>query len=111
MKGNESFIDNFDDDFGFSLLSEDELKKREEDAAAQAAEYAATKAAETFKQEFEQEISKTSEYYRARLKELYNAILPLLTNLAKDNDKAYIYWPNRQEKIQAFMNKIKKLSE
>ena len=26
-------VDNFDDDFGFSLLSEDELKKREEEAA------------------------------------------------------------------------------
>jgi hypothetical protein len=104
-------IDNFDDDFGFSLLSEDELKKREEDAAALAAEFAANKAAEAFKQEFEQEIIKTSEYYQARLKELYDAIMPLLINLSKDNDKAYIYWPNRQEKIQKFINKIKALAE
>lgn len=102
-------VDNFDDDFGFSLLSEDELKKREEDAAAQAAEYAATKAAEAFKQEFEQEINKTSEYYQGRLTELYEAIMPLLINLSKDNDKAYIYWPNRQEKIQKFIDKITKL--
>jgi len=102
-------VDNFDDDFGFSLLSEDELKKREEEAAMQAAEYAANKAAETFKQEFELEINKTSEYYQGRLRELYEAIMPLLTNLSKDNDKAYIYWPNRQEKIQKFIDKITKL--
>jgi phosphoenolpyruvate-protein kinase (PTS system EI component) len=104
-------VDNFDDDFGFSLLSEDELKRREDEAAAQAAQYAATKAAEAFKQEFEQEINKTSEYYQGRLKDLYEAIMPLLTNLCKDNDKAYIYWPNRQEKIQRFIDKITKLAE
>ena len=104
-------VDNFDDDFGFSLLSDDELKKREEEAAAQAAHYAATKAAEAFKQEFELEINKTSEYYQGRLKQLYDAIMPLLVNLSKDNDKAYIYWPNRQEKIQKFINKIKALAE
>ena len=102
-------VDNFDDDFGFSLLSEDELKKREEEAAMQASEYAANIAAETFKQEFELEINKTSEYYQGRLRELYEAIMPLLTNLSKDNDKAYIYWPNRQEKIQKFIDKITKL--
>jgi len=104
-------VDNFDDDFGFSLLSEDELKKREDEAAAQAAEYAATKAAEAFKQEFEQEINKTSEYYQSRLKDLYEAIMPLLVNLSKDDDKAYIYWPNRQEKIQRFIDKITKLAD
>jgi hypothetical protein len=104
-------IDNFDDDFGFSLLSEDELKQREDEAAAQAAAFAASKTAEAFKQEIEHEINKTNEYYQARLKQLYDSIMPLLTNLSKDNDKAYIYWPNRQEKIQKFINKIKALAE
>ena len=104
-------VDNFEDDFGFSLLSEDELKKREDEAAAQAAEFAATKAAEAFKQEFENEINKTSEYYQTRLKDLYDAIMPLLLNLSKDDDKAYIYWPNRQQKIQKFIDKIKRLAE
>lgn len=104
-------VDNFDDDFGFSLLSEDELKKREEEAATHAAALAASQTAEAFKQEYEQEISKTSEYYQAKLKQLYDAIMPLLVNLSKDNDKAYIYWPNRQEKIQKFINKIKALAD
>ncbi len=104
-------VDVFDDDFGFSLLSEDELKRREDEAAAQAAQYAATKAAEAFKQEFEYEITKTSEYYQGRLKDLYEAIMPLLVNLCKDNEKAYIYWPNRQEKIQKFIEKITRLAE
>lgn len=100
-------ITEFEDDFGFSLLSEDELRKREEDAAAQAAIYTA----ETIKQEVQQELNKTTEYYKNRLNELYNAIMPLLVNLAKDDSKAYIYWPNRQEKIQKFITKIKALSE
>jgi|TARA_R110000796_G_scaffold18574_1_gene56239 hypothetical protein len=38
-----------------------------------------------------------------KLEKLYNAILPLLTNLEKDADtRDYIYWPGRAEKIQQF---------
>ena len=38
-----------------------------------------------------------------KLQELYNAIMPLLTNLEKDADtRDYIYWPNRAEKIEEF---------
>lgn len=38
---------------------------------------------------------------------IYKLVLPLLNNLAKDAEKnAYIHWPNRKEKIEAFKKKI-----
>lgn len=39
---------------------------------------------------------------------LDNFIRPLLENLAKDSDKDYIYWPNRQEMI---MKQIERLND
>ena len=37
-----------------------------------------------------------------RIDKLYNAFLPLLSNLKKDAGKDYILWPNRLEKIEEF---------
>jgi len=38
---------------------------------------------------------------------MYDAIMPLLKNLAKDADKnAYINWPGRAEKIDQFITKL-----
>ena len=71
-----------DFDFGFTTVSEDVFIEAEESAleAQQKAE------------------------------RMYKLILPLLNNLAKDADKnAYIHWPNRKEKIEAFKNKLKSL--
>ena len=42
---------------------------------------------------------------------MYNMIVPLLDNLAKDPDKSYIYWPDRQKKIAAFKQKLKEVIE
>ncbi len=43
----------------------------------------------------------------ARTKDMFDAVMPLLNNLLKDADKnAYIHWPNRAEKIQAFKQKL-----
>lgn len=45
-----------------------------------------------------------------RAKEMYDAIMPLLTNLAKDSDTSdYIKWPNRKKKIQEFIKKLDKI--
>lgn len=39
--------------------------------------------------------------------QMYKAIIPLLNNLAKDSDKnAYIHWPDRAKKIEAFKKKL-----
>lgn len=71
-----------DFDFGFTTVSEDVFIEAEESAleAQQKAE------------------------------RMYKLILPLLNNLAKDADKnAYIHWPNRKEKIEAFKKKLQSL--
>lgn len=47
-----------------------------------------------------------NEYYKAKLKEVEGLILPLLYNLMKNPDKAYIKWENRVPVIQAQIDKI-----
>ena len=38
---------------------------------------------------------------------MYNMVLPLLNNLAKDGEtNAYIHWPNRGAKIEQFKKKL-----
>ena len=47
-----------------------------------------------------------------KLEKLYNAILPLLTNLEKDSEtKEYLYWPNRGAKIEEFRQHLKSIKE
>ena len=47
---------------------------------------------------------------KSKLTEIERLIMPLLVNLMKDNDKEYIYWPNRKEKIQDHVDKILQLT-
>ena len=80
-------------DFGFTAVDESELeafKTIKSEATSAGAEVEA----------LEEKVSR-----------LYNAILPLLTNLKKDPDKDYILWPNRTEKIDAFEDHIRKIIE
>lgn len=39
---------------------------------------------------------------QTKVREMYNAIMPLLNNLKSNPDKDYIKWPNRTGKIEAF---------
>jgi hypothetical protein len=81
-----------DFDFGFTTLSEDDFKKREEVAAQEAAEQTA---------------KEVSEAVNNKVQTMYNMIIPLLQNLAKDADtRDYIYWPKRKEKINSFIKKL-----
>lgn len=89
-------IDDAYDDFGFSTISEDELKSKELKLTQDAKD--ATKKAE--------EIEQT---YKKKVEQLYKAVIPLLNNLKKDPDKEYLYWPNRVEKIDEFIKKIDKI--
>jgi hypothetical protein len=82
-----------DDDFGFSLVSESELKALENQLVQQV-------------KQKETEVVKTNQEMQNRL--LRAMILPLLTNLAKDETREYIYWPDRAKKIKAFIDKINK---
>lgn len=71
-------------DFGFTAVDEKELAVVQE--AAKAVEEAGS--------------------YEEKLNQLYNAILPLLSNLKANPEKEYIYWPNRIEKVEQFEDYI-----
>ena len=53
--------------------------------------------------------SQTVQDLEEKLDRLYNAILPLLSNLKKNPEKEYIYWPNRAQKMNDFITKVKKI--
>lgn len=86
---------NLDDsfDFGFSAVSEEELKALEKKLQAEV----------TSKSE---ELAQVASSYEEKLNTMYKMIMPLLKNLAKDDKKEYIYWPNRSIKMQEFIKKI-----
>lgn len=79
-------IDEFD--FGFTAVDESELE---------AVQKATTKVEST---------SSKAEEAEEKLNKLYNAILPLLSNLKKNPEKEYILWPNRVEKVEQFEDLI-----
>ncbi len=53
-----------------------------------------------------QQAQYVDEYYKAKLIEVEGLILPLLYNLMKNPDKAYIKWENRVSVIQSQIDKI-----
>jgi hypothetical protein len=87
-----------ENDFGFSLVSEDDVKKKEVILKKQVEHHANNTKKVVFK---------TSEI----LEKMRGLIMPLLLNLAKEKDKSYIYWPNRTEKIEAFIDKMNSFIE
>lgn len=84
--------------FGFTIVSEEELKKHEEYLRKKVEEQSII-------------VQKTSTELTDKLHAMRNMIMPLLVNLAKDPDKSYIFWPNRVEKINEFIQKIDKFIE
>jgi hypothetical protein len=88
-------IDLSEFDFGFSLVDEKELD----------AVQSATKELETISSS-SAEWQAQAEEWQAKAQTLYKAIIPLLENLSKNEDKEYIYWPNRSEKISQFKLKL-----
>ena len=91
---------NEDDDFGFSLVSEQELKAHEEMLKKKVEEQSKVV------QQTAKKMEETAAQMQDKLHTLRNMIMPLLVNLAKDPDKTYILWPDRAEKIQKFIKKI-----
>lgn len=79
-------IDQFD--FGFTAVDEDELEVVQKQT-----------------QKLESTAGKAEEV-EEKLNSLYNAILPLLSNLKANPEKDYIYWPKRTEKVEAFEDLI-----
>lgn len=84
-------LDEFD--FGFTLMTEDELDVVQETKNT----LTATKEETT--------------QWQNKAETMYRMIQPLLNNLASDESKEYIYWPDRVEKIQKFQLKLKSILE
>jgi hypothetical protein len=87
-----------DDDFGFSLVSETELKEHENLLRKKIEEQS-------------KEVKQTEAQLTDKLHGLRDMIMPLLNNLAKDPDRQYILWPDRSDKVKAFIEKINKYVE
>tara|TARA_B100000287_G_C20470576_1_gene717052 strand:+ start:301 stop:567 length:267 start_codon:yes stop_codon:yes gene_type:complete len=80
-------------DFGFTAVDEDEIDAVQEVSTSASAATAELKKAQD------------------KLDNLYNAILPLLSNLKLNPEKEYIKWPDRTAKIEAFEDHIRKIIE
>lgn len=78
-------------DFGFTAVDENELE-------------AVQKASTTV-----QSATQSVEELESKVNDLYNAIIPLLTNLKKNPEKEYIHWPNRVAKVEEFETYISKI--
>lgn len=82
--------------FGFSFVTEDEIKAYEKDKIASQRAV----------------IDKTSNeatQLRKKLDALHGAIKPFLKNMMEHPERQYILWPNRAEKIAEFMAIIDKI--
>ena len=88
---NKNNIDLSGFDFGFSIVDEDELS-----------------AVTSVKAEVEA-ATDTSKAWKAQADAIYEAVIPLLNNLQANEDKEYIYWPNRSVKIDSFKLKLQQL--
>lgn len=83
--------DDLDFDFGFTAVDENELE---------AVQKAATQA---------ETLGASALNAQEKIDKLYNAIIPLLTNLKKNPEKEYILWPNRLEKVEQFEDYIQQI--
>lgn len=90
-------MSDFDFDFGFTAVTEEELSVVQE--AQKTIETTTTTAAS---------LEKELDLYKSKCDNLYNMIMPLLNNLAKNPEKDYIYWEGktRLAKIEEFRDKL-----
>ena len=94
----KNVTDLLDFDFGFSVVDEDELavvtdvKAEVESATSTAAQWQAQ-----------------ADEWKTKANAIYDAVIPLLNNLQANEDKEYIYWPNRSIKIDQFKLKLQQV--
>ena len=85
-----------DFDFGFSAVTEDELKQYEKQQIEKLSQHAQSTAVE-------------ATTYKEKLETMYKLVLPLIVNLSKDPQKEYILWPGRDKKLAEFKSKLDSL--
>jgi hypothetical protein len=84
---------NNDFDFGFTAMTEDELKSAEKELQQRVE--ASSKV-----------ITKTMKDKNDAIRKLRSMILPLLDRLSKDADKPFIHWPDRASIIKDFKTRL-----
>ena len=120
-------LDSIDDidynmDFGFTTVDEDEVQEfetavQEKVAKATQQETGALEAKmdkllklreedASYQLLFEKRKAELETIYKEQMKKLEKLVLPLLHNLMKNPENEYIKWPNRTEIVQKQINKI-----
>ena len=79
-------------DFGFTGVDETEIKQDVIDAL----------------NEKDQALTDKEQELQQKIKILESIIVPLLNNLIKTADRAYIHWPNRKDKCEEMLQKVLK---
>ena len=77
-------------DFGFTGVDETEIKQDVIDAL----------------NEKDQALTDKETELQEKIKILESIIVPLLNNLIKTADRAYIHWPNRKDKCEEMLQKV-----
>ena len=85
-------------DFGFSVVDENEL----------ASVQSITKEVQSVSDTAAQWQAQADEW-KEKAEAIYSAVIPLLNNLQSNEDKEYIYWPNRSIKIDQFKLKLQQV--
>jgi len=104
-----------DYDFGFSFTSEEPTTTQ---AASKASDDAITALQTKLDSLIDSQarmledslVAAVEEKYKSKLIEVEGMILPLLVNLMKNPEKAYIKWENRTEIIQKQIDRIKAIT-
>ena len=83
-------------DFGFSLVSEEEIRKHEVELSKRVEEQKA----------ITDKVHESVASLSGKIDGIRKMVMPLLNNLAKDPDKTYILWPDRAAKMTEFIKKL-----
>lgn len=84
-------MQDLDDDFGFSAMSEAEFEAR-------------------YNKKTQIVVDETATHYEQRLQDLESLIIPFLEKLRDTGDKEYIFWPNRKPVLDKQIERVKKLT-
>jgi hypothetical protein len=93
MSTKDEYTFNSSNDFGFSAVSEEELKTIERELEEKVANQ-------------EKELEMIEQTYKGKLEQLYKTVMPLLENLTQSPEKGYLYWPDRSKKMKDFIKKV-----
>ena len=91
-------VDKYKFDFGFSAVSEEELKKLT----------GAEQETEELSKLLDEQVT-NAELYKDTVVQIQEMITPLINNLMLNPNKNYIYWPNRVDKMKVFKAELDKL--